>query len=40
MVNLEELLREEDVMDGEVENDEGDRGEDDDIEVLGVWPKD
>ena len=23
----------------DVENDEGDRGEDDDIEILGAWPQ-
>ena len=42
MVNLEELLQEEDGMDREVtdvENDEGDRGEDDDIKILGAWPQ-
>ena len=43
MVNLEELmLREEDGIDGEVtdvESDEGDKGEDDDMEILGARPQ-
>ncbi len=43
MVSLEELmLREEDGMDGEVtdvESDEGDKGEDDDMEITGARPR-